>query len=113
MLPTVPPDELARRLHLVYPGGPLDQQLESALSLAEAMLSGHVDEVLVTAQPILWGEACTELAVKIWDVGVRGVTGMDAVGEFAYPSPTASAGLVNSVAALWHPLTLTGGNVVA
>lgn len=113
MLPTVPADELARRLHLTYPGGPLDPQLEQACDIAGAMHEGHVDESIVNAKLSLWAEAVYALAVKVWDIGTKGATAMDAVGEFDFPAPSAYAGLLNSTAAYWHPLTLTGGNVIA
>ena len=112
-LPEVPADELARRLHIVYPDGPLDPQLEMAVAVAAAMLTPLVDEALATATPALWFEAVVGLAVKVWDTAAKGVVGMDAVGGFDFPAATATAGLPNSVAALWHPLTLTGGNVIA
>jgi hypothetical protein len=111
-LPTVPADGLARRLNLPYPGQ-FDAELDATMDAAELILAGHVDEMLVAAYPTLWGAAVTGLAVKLWDTATRGTVGMDAVGEFEMPSPSATAGLLNSVAALWHPLTLTGGNVVA
>jgi hypothetical protein len=112
-LPAVPPGELARRLGLAYPGGPLDSQLESHQAGAAAMLTGHVHSDLVDANPVLWSLAVTGLAVKLWDTSTRGTVGMDAVGDFTMPSPSATSGLVNSVAALWLPLTLTGGVVIA
>lgn len=112
-LPEVPVDELARRLNITYPGGLLDDQLTTVVGVASALLEGHVDEALVSARPVLWGEAVTELAVKLWDAGAKGAVGMGPTGEWDMPSPSATAGLVNAVAAVWHPLTLTGGNVIA
>jgi hypothetical protein len=38
---------------------------------------------------------------------------MDAVGEFTFPAPSASAGILESTRGLWGRLALTGGNVVA
>jgi hypothetical protein len=113
ILPAVPPNELARRLGLAYPGGPLDGQLEAASAAASNMLTGHVNADLVDAYPVLWSEAVTGLAVKLWDTQTRGTVGMDAVGDFTLPSPSATSGLINSVAALWLPLSLTGGVVIA
>jgi hypothetical protein len=112
-LPTVPADELARRLQILYPAGPLDTQLESKVDEARDMLSGLVYGPLVSMYPALWAEAVTGLAVKLWDTGAKGAVGMGPTGEWDVPGPSATAGLVNSVAALWHPLTLTGGSVIA
>ena len=112
-VPSVPADGLARRLNLPYPGGPLDLELEATMAVSEGMLIGHVDEALVTLQLGLWAAAVTALSVKVWDTSTKGAVGMDAVGEFELPAPSASAGLINAVAAYWHPLTLTGGNVIA
>ena len=112
-LPQVPADELARRLNIPYPGGPLDYELETTMADSQEMLTDLVDEVRVAARPGLWGAAVTGLAVKVWDTSTKGAVGMDAVGAFELPSPSATAGMVNAVAALWHPLTLTGGNVIA
>jgi len=112
-LPNVPADELARRLQIPYPAGPLDDQIESVISHASAILAGYVDSLLAGAMSALWGEAVTSLAVKLWDAGAKGTVGMGPTGEWDVPGPSATAGLVNSVAALWHPLTLTGGSVIA
>lgn len=113
MLPAVPADELARRLQLTYPGGAADTQLEAAVDVAQAMLTGHVDETLVAGNVGLWVEAVTQLAVKVWDTGNKGTSGLDFNGDWTMPTVSASAGMVNGVAALWQPLALTGGAVIA
>ena len=112
-LPAVPADGLARRLNIPYPGGALDPELDATMAISESLLAGHVDVALVTLEPGLWAAAVTSLAVKVWDTSTKGAVGMDAMGEFELPAPSATAGLVNAVAAYWHPLTLTGGNVIA
>jgi hypothetical protein len=112
-LPSVPADGLARRLNIPYPGGALDSELEATMTVSEGMLTGHVDEALVTLQLGLWAAAVTGLAVKVWDTATKGAVGMDALGGYELPAPSATAGLINAVAALWHPLTVTGGNVIA
>ena len=112
-LPAVTPDETARRLQVTYPGGPLDAQLEAAVTVAVVLLAGHVDEALATANAQTWAEAVTALAVKVWDAGSKGTVGLDVAGDWTMPTPSATAGLINATAGLWHPLTLTGGNVIA
>jgi len=111
-LPSVTPDELARRLQITYPGA-VDAQLQSAMTVAVVLLAGHVDEDLAMLAPEVWAEAVTGLAVKVWDAGNKGTAGLDVAGDWTMPTPSATAGLVNAVAGLWHPLSLTGGNVVA
>jgi len=112
-LPTVPPAELARRLQITYPGGPLDSQIDSALLVAMEMLAGHVDDVLANTYANTWRESVLETAVKLWDAGAKGLVGMDAVGEFTFPAPSASADVLNSTKGLWAVLSPTGGNVIA
>jgi len=111
--PLVAADELARRLQLTYPGGSLDTQLEACLRTSTQLLAGHVDRDLVDANLDLWGEAVTQLAVKLWDTANKGTAGMDLAGEWTVPAASATAGLVKAVAALWYPLSRTGGAVVA
>lgn len=113
VLPSVTPDELARRLQVTYPGGSVDAQLESAMTVSVVLLAGHVDELLAANSPEVWAEAVTGLAIKVWDAGNKGTAGLDVAGDWTMPTPSATAGLVNAVAALWHPLSLTGGNVIA
>jgi hypothetical protein len=103
VLPIVPTDELARRLQLTYPGGPLDTQLDTAIVVAVDMLTGHVTEALVAAHPASWAEAVTQLGVKLWDTGAKGMVAMDAAGEFILPAPSASPGMVNSVFGVLDP----------
>ena len=113
VLPPVATDELARRIHVVYPGGPLDVQLDHTVDTAVELLAGHVDDTRAGLYPNAWVEAVTQLAVKIWDTSARGLAGMDAVGEFTYPAPAATPQMVTSVFGVLAPCMTTGGNVVA
>jgi hypothetical protein len=113
MLPVVVPDELARRLQVPYPGGPLDAQLEAAVDVAGTSLTGHVDEALVTLHPGPWAEAVTQLAVKVWDTGNKGTAGVDQTGEWTLPAPAALPGLAVGVFGVLSPCMPTGGVTVA
>ena len=112
-LPPVAPDELARRLQITYPSGPLDPQIQAATVTAVSMLTPHVDDTLANQWPAIWSEAVIQTGVKVWDSGAKGLAGMDAGGEFTFPAPSASAGILDATKGLWGLLTLTGGNVIA
>lgn len=105
-------DELARRLDLPTPLTPdLQQLLEDSLTRCAALISPHVDSVLVTRHPEVFLEAVYQLAVKDWQIGVQGVSAAAADGEYTYV-PGATAGLIKSVWAYIAPLTTAGGLTV-
>jgi hypothetical protein len=126
---TAATDEMRRRLDVpvdLVPDALLDQFLANAAQLiapwvatttpaARTTTDPYADvytDLYAVVDPMYWGlvdEATVQLALKIWDVSTRGAVGMDAVGEFLAPAPSATPGLVRSVFGVLGPAMTTGG----
>ncbi len=102
-------DELRRRLDVPVDLVP-DALLDQVLLVADHNITPWVDGTL-DPHPYQANidEAVLQLAVKLWDVSGRGVAGVDVVGDFLAPPPSASPGMVRSVFGTLGPALLTGG----
>jgi len=103
-------DELRRRLDVpadLVPDALLDATLEVAASSVGMWLDP--DPLIQAQYQANIDEATVQLAVKVWDTSVRGVSGMDAAGEWQMPTPAASPGLVRSVFGVLGPAMASGG----
>jgi hypothetical protein len=89
-----------------------EPRLVDLIHASVSMLAGHVDRSIVAANPELYDEAVTGLAVKIAEAGNRGLLAFDESGGWAGPTGQATVGLVRSVWGLVQPLTATGGAVI-
>jgi hypothetical protein len=103
-------DELRRRLDVPVDLVP-DTLLDAALAVAADSVGMWLDPDPVVQQRYQANidEATVQLAVKVWDTSVRGVSGMDAAGEWQMPSPAATPGLVRSVFGVLGPAMASGG----
>lgn len=102
--------ELRRRL-AVTPGQVPDEALSHFLEVADGLLLPWLADPAVSPDPHqdLVDEAVVQLAVKLYDVSARGVAGPGIDGDWTYPAPSATPGLVRSVFGVLGPALATGG----
>jgi hypothetical protein len=109
--PAADPQELATRLGIT-PSAETLARLGETLAVAAALVTPHTDPDRVAVQPGTYLEAVYQLAVKVWDTATKGAVDLNAVGDFVFPAPAATAGLVRAVWAFIQPLNPTGGLTV-
>lgn len=105
--------ELRNRLD-VAPDIATDDQLQHVLDVAAAAVDPWITPADVPPHPqqASIDEAIVQLAVKVWDAGVRGLIGVDQTGEWTVPSAAATPGMVRAVFGVLAPAMPTGGVAV-
>lgn len=111
MYPAADPQELATRLGIA-PSAETLARLGDTLTVAASLVTPHTDADLVEAHPGTYLEAVYQLAVRVWDTATKGAVDLNAVGDFVFPAPAATAGLVRAVWGFIQPLNRTGGLTV-
>jgi len=99
--PDPSPADVAGRI-----GVPADSRVQACINAAAAAWEDDVDPVLVNRYPDTWTEGVTQLAIKVYETGTRGVSQYDQ-GGWDMPAPAATSGLRRSVSGIMQPLLKT------
>lgn len=83
-------------------GVPADARVQACIDAAAAAWADDVDPLLVATHTASYTEAITQLAIKIYETGNRGVSQYDQ-GGWDMPAPAATSGLRRSVAGIINP----------
>jgi hypothetical protein len=107
---TAATDEVRRRID-VPADFVSDAQLDAILLVAGNAILPWLGSPVINPHPYQANidEATIQLAVKLWDVSAKGVAGVDAVGDFTMPAPSATPGLIRSVFGVLGPALGTAG----
>lgn len=97
MYPDPTAADVAARIGIVA-----DTRVQACINAAHALWADDVDMVRLTRHPDAWTEAITQLAVKIYEAGTRGMSQYDDSG-WEMPAPAATSGLRRSVLGLISP----------
>ena len=89
--PTADPTELATRLGISGASPETLARLDGTLAVAVSLIAPHTNAALVAAHPGTYLEAVYQLAVKVWDTATKGAVDLNAVGDFVFPAPAATA----------------------
>lgn len=101
--------ELRRRLQVTAQQAP-DELLDHFLDVAGAGIDPWiVPRPVPDPYQANIDEGVVQLAVKMWDISVKGVTGLAADGDWISPAPAATPGLVRSVFGVLGPALTQAG----
>jgi hypothetical protein len=103
--PMVDPAELAARLQVADS----DPRLGSVIAVAVSIATDRgADEDLAELHPEAWAEGITQLAVKVWDSGRRGLLELDPAGDWQAPTLAATEGMWRAVVGVLSPCLTRG-----
>jgi hypothetical protein len=107
-LPDVDAATLRARLD-ADPSWVTDAQLDAALDVARELVGNEVGQDGDYSTSPAVREAIYQIAVKVYDLGTRGVQNVDLDGSPDPPAMPATAGLIRTVRGLLLPAMPTGG----